>query len=740
MAKKIQGITISLDGEVTGLQKALKNVDKTSSELNSELKSVQRLLKFNPESTELLAQKQKLLGDQVANTKKRLDSLKQAEKEVQEMFERGDIKEKEYRSFQREIIATEGRLKHFKKELDSVDDGRSLDNVEEDLKEVKVQADKAEKSVSRMGSSFGTAAKGAAALGAAGVAATGGLVTGMEDYNRLMARLNSNARNAGFNPELIENQTRKVAALTGEMDSAVETVSNLMQTDLSDEQISTVLDEINGAAIRFSETLKTEGIADGLQETLATGKAIGPFAELLERSGVDLEKFDEGLAKAGKSGKATNYVLKQLSDLGLSSTYEEYKKLNPEIFAQEEAQQRLQKSLSELSITLTPLVTTVSDFLTNILEWVNGNIELVKSFDSISEGLDVLIPKLAEQGLGIIQSIIQSITQNLPMILETGIQILTQLIQGLITMLPQLMTMAQTFITTIGNALNENLPTIIEMGIQLLTSLIQGIVQMLPNLLLTAMQLLETIVNTLIDNLPKIIDTGVELLLSLIDGIVEVLPELIKMGTELIQKLSEELIRNLPDIIDAGMKILLALLDGLVEIMPDLQDAAWDIINTIISEVKDVDWGEIGANIIEGMTDGVLSVGKGLLNAVTGVVENAIEGAKNLLGIASPSKVFKQFGVYTGEGFEIGMRSQIGAISRASDKMVEASLPSIPSIGSPSMNVSGNSSSTPQTSTMNFEGMFKGANFHVRSDDDIRKLAQELARYTNRNKGRAGLA
>ena len=66
--KNIKGITIELDGNSTGLQKALKTVDSTSVKLNSELKEVNKLLKFDPSNTELVAQKQKLLTDSIGNT------------------------------------------------------------------------------------------------------------------------------------------------------------------------------------------------------------------------------------------------------------------------------------------------------------------------------------------------------------------------------------------------------------------------------------------------------------------------------------------------------------------------------------------------------------------------------------------------------------------------------------------------------------------------------------------------
>ena len=116
---RIKGITISIDGETRGLDKALQDVNKRSRDLQSELRQVDRLLKFNPQNTELLAQRQKLLADQVENTRERLTRLKNAQAEVQAQFERGEIGAEQYRAFQREIIETESKLKHFESQLES---------------------------------------------------------------------------------------------------------------------------------------------------------------------------------------------------------------------------------------------------------------------------------------------------------------------------------------------------------------------------------------------------------------------------------------------------------------------------------------------------------------------------------------------------------------------------------------------------------------------------------------------
>ncbi|EFB76074.1 phage tail tape measure protein [Subdoligranulum variabile] len=111
MADRIKGITVVLGGDTKGLSKALSGVNKDINSTQKQLKDVEKLLKLDPTNTELLAQKQRLLGDAVALTKGKLDSLKEAEKQVQQQFERGEVSQAQYDALQREIVSTENQLK-----------------------------------------------------------------------------------------------------------------------------------------------------------------------------------------------------------------------------------------------------------------------------------------------------------------------------------------------------------------------------------------------------------------------------------------------------------------------------------------------------------------------------------------------------------------------------------------------------------------------------------------------------
>lgn len=116
MASKIQGITVEIGGNTTKLGNALEAVNKKSKSLQAELKGVQTLLKLDPGNVTLLKQKQDLLNQSIAECREKLNTLRSTQIQVQEQFDKGEITQEQYRDFQREIVATEIKLKDLEKQ------------------------------------------------------------------------------------------------------------------------------------------------------------------------------------------------------------------------------------------------------------------------------------------------------------------------------------------------------------------------------------------------------------------------------------------------------------------------------------------------------------------------------------------------------------------------------------------------------------------------------------------------
>lgn len=141
MAKNIKGITVEIGGDTTKLGKAIQSVDQDTRGLQKELRGVNTLLKYDPKNVTLLQQKQELLTKSVEGTREKLNTLKDAQVQVQEQFDKGEITEEQYRDFQREIAFTEQKLKTYETQLGEVSKEhrtleQSLDMTSEKMKKV----------------------------------------------------------------------------------------------------------------------------------------------------------------------------------------------------------------------------------------------------------------------------------------------------------------------------------------------------------------------------------------------------------------------------------------------------------------------------------------------------------------------------------------------------------------------------------------------------------------------------
>ncbi|KAB2334256.1 hypothetical protein [Bacillus mesophilum] len=117
MASRIKGITVEIGGDTVGLESALRDVNKRTKEVQTELKDVERLLKFDPNNVDLLAQRQQLLTDAIQSSTDKLNQLRTAQSQVEQQFQSGQIGADQYRAFQRELLAAEQQVNRFETAL-----------------------------------------------------------------------------------------------------------------------------------------------------------------------------------------------------------------------------------------------------------------------------------------------------------------------------------------------------------------------------------------------------------------------------------------------------------------------------------------------------------------------------------------------------------------------------------------------------------------------------------------------
>lgn len=208
MASTIKGITVKIAGDTIDLQKSLKAVQSSSASLQSELSAVNRQLKFDPDNTVLLAQKQEVLKEQIENSKSALDRLLEVQNQVEEQAKNGEISTEQYRAYQREVEKTKSKLNSFNEQLDKTRDefdkvANGIENLEDksnktDLSKVKKEMDEVKSSADNLKSAVGDALKEAGAA----ATAVGGAVTGaIVSANGEQKALNSLQAQAGLTAE-----------------------------------------------------------------------------------------------------------------------------------------------------------------------------------------------------------------------------------------------------------------------------------------------------------------------------------------------------------------------------------------------------------------------------------------------------------------------------------------------------------------------------------------------------------
>lgn len=376
MADRIKGITIEIGGDTTGLSKALSGVNKEIKDTQTQLKDVNRLLKMDPGNTELLRQKYDLLNKSIDSTEKKLDTLKQAEKQVQDQFKRGKVSESQYNALKREVIATESNLKNLKSEAQKTDNAiRGID--EKPVEEVASAADKAETSLKDAGkeaSNFGDYLKAGAI-----VEGSKAIISGMKDiadesreYMKIMGSLEISSQAAGYTAEQTASSYETLVGVLGDSQTAATTTANLQALGLSQSDLTQLINGTIGAWAAYGDSIPIDSLSEAINETVKTGNVTGTFADVLNWAGASEDEFNAKLQAAGSESERANLVLQQLANQGLMQAGAAWQENNKTLTDSNKANDNLQKQLAELGEMIMPIITTVTQGVANILSWLTN--------------------------------------------------------------------------------------------------------------------------------------------------------------------------------------------------------------------------------------------------------------------------------------------------------------------------------------------------------------------------------
>ena len=379
MAANIKGITIEINGNTTPLQKELSKVNKSLKDTQRQLKDVDKLLKLDPKNTTLLQQKQDLLRKSIEDTKSKLDTEREALKQLQAQDKTEEVT-KQMNELERQIVSDEQALKSAQKQL------KDFGSVgTQQAKVVGEQMQKAGKAMQDVGSNLTThvtapiVAAGGAALaafnevdkgydivikktGAAGDAAqemydivdnlATSIPTDFETAGEAVGEVNTRFGLTGHALERLSGQFVKFAKLNDtDVSTSVDEVQKALSAfGLGAESAETLLNQLNatGQDTGVSVDTLTAGLIQNGTAFQELGLDINQSVALmgeLEKSGANGETVMQGLRKALKSaakdGKPLDKALTDLQDTilngkdgmdGLTAAYELFGKSGDQIY------------------------------------------------------------------------------------------------------------------------------------------------------------------------------------------------------------------------------------------------------------------------------------------------------------------------------------------------------------------------------------------------------------------------
>ena len=425
MAVSYKGLVIKFGGDTTELQAALRNVQKASRDTRSDLKEIDRALKFDPGNTELLEQKTRALSRAYQDTKSQLDLYKQAIAELDDKKSRGikltELEERQYDSLKRGLMSCQRKLDDYGRELSEVAREASASKTElyKIGSAIKDNADKIASAGSTI-SAAGTAVSG----GIVGVAtAVTAFADSQEEAIQQTAQLETSFERAGGTTEQARSAYASFYRLIGEQDTATEAAQNLARLTTNEQELQAWTDIAAGAFATFGDALPLENLAEAAQETAHTGTVTGGLADALNWSTASADQwsaalagnsaaqdafnaavaagetkedaFNAALAACGSEQERASLITETLTGL-YGEAGKQYQDTNEDLLASRDAQNELNQSMQELGEAALPVKQAVAEIGSELMGTLAPAIESVTGwYKDLSPEQQELVKNLA---------------------------------------------------------------------------------------------------------------------------------------------------------------------------------------------------------------------------------------------------------------------------------------------------------------------------------------------------------
>ena len=336
-----------------------------------------------------------------------------------------------------------------------------------------------------------------------------------------------------------------------------------------------------------------------------------------------------------------------------------------------------------------PSMVTVMDGLALIFSGNDSGIaKITEGVNQFADKLMEAVPKIFELGEGILSSLATAILDNLPTLTSTATSVIIKLVDGIVSALPVLAESAIEIIGSLTRGLSDSLPTIIESAVELINTLADGILNMLPQIVNLGLDLIVSLANGIATSLPTLIPTIIDVVLKIVETLTnqETLTQLLGAAFTIITELAWGLIDNIDKLLDSvfllidgmidfllrpanlamlietAIELVLAIGTGIVKAIPKLLVSVGSLIGSIFTNFATADWASIGKDLVAGFKKGISNAWTNLKKWFKNLFGDLISIAKKILGIASPSKVFKKIGGFTAEGFGAGFEDEFAHV------------------------------------------------------------------------------
>lgn len=705
MPSRIQGITVEIGGDTTGLSKALSGVNKEIRSTQSQLKDVERLLKMDPGNTELLRQKYELLNDSIESTEEKLDSLREAEKQVQAQFARGEATEAQYNGLQREIIATEQALNRLQGE--AKDTQNRIDNIDEDpIEDVEKAADDAGDALKDAGkdaSTFGDMLKaGAIVEGVSSIIdSMSQLSEETKEYQRIMGSLEVSSQKAGYSADETAQVYRTLYGVLGDDQTAATTTANLQALGLSQEDLVTLTNAAIGAWATYGDSIPIDSLAESVNETIQAGQVTGAFADVLNWAGTNEDEFNERLAAASDETERQNIVMQELANQGLVQAGEAWQKNNESLVESNQAAADFQDTMAEMSERIQPILTAVQTGITGILSAILAATSGI-DFNAMAEAISAGFGWIIENVIPAISTLVGWLLQLDPQIQQFALVLagvaaaagpVTTVIQGIVTALSALMSPVTLVVAAVGlligafatlwtssEEFRTNITAIWQQLVDTFTGFTQGIVDRLNELgfnFENIGQVIQAAWQALCDFLAPVFEGAFQAVATIFDTITSAILGVLDFFIGVFTGDWEQALNGIKEFWSAIWDGICGIFETIVDTLMGIGDVilnwfgtSWEsalngaknfftnTFNGIVSFFQGIPgkMTSIGSDIVSGIWNGISGAAGWLRDQIYGFCDNIVNSIKKFFGIGSPSKLMaKEVGKWIPPGITVGI-------------------------------------------------------------------------------------